>query len=68
MANLNNELNDLMKQNSQIEKIKSQQDMLEQSVSITANFPSVNSKKEIEDALSELVNKATQLALKAKKI
>jgi len=28
MANLNNELNNLMKQNSQIEKIKSQQDML----------------------------------------
>ena len=64
MASLNNELNDLMKQNSQIEKIKSQQDMLEQSVSITANFPSVNSKKEIEQAFKDLTNKAMQIALK----
>ena len=68
MANLNNEIQDVIRQNSQIEKIKSQQELLEQSVAITANFPSVNSKKEIEEALSELVNKATQLALKVKKI
>ena len=67
LSNLNNEIQDVMKQNAQVEKIKTQQQLLEQSVSISASFPSVNSKKEIEEALSELMNKATQIALKYKK-
>lgn len=67
LSSLNNEIQDVMKQNAQVEKIKTQQQLLEQSVSISASFPSVNSKKEIEEALSELMNKATQIALKYKK-
>lgn len=67
LSSLNNEIQDVMKQNAQVEKIKTQQKLLEQSVSISASFPSVNSKKEIEEALSELMNKATQIALKYKK-
>lgn len=67
LSSLNNEIQDVMKQNVQVEKIKTQQKLLEQSVAISASFPSVNSKKEIEEALSELMNKATQIALKYKK-
>ena len=67
LSSLNNEIQDVMKQNAQVEKIKTQQKLLEQSVAISASFPSVNSKKEIEEALSELMNKATQIALKYKK-
>lgn len=37
---------------------------LEQNVHIDATFPNVNSKKEIEDALNEIINLAAQKALK----
>lgn len=37
---------------------------IEQDVHITATFPNVNSKKEIEDAFSELANRAAQRVLK----
>lgn len=37
---------------------------LEQNVQISATFPNVNSKKEIEDAFNEIVNLAAQKALK----
>jgi hypothetical protein len=39
-------------------------DQIDQNVSIQANFPNVNSKKEIEEAFSELVNLAAQRALR----
>lgn len=39
-----------------------EQQLLTQSVHIEASFPAVNSKKEIEDALSDLVNRAAQRA------
>lgn len=39
-------------------------DELQQSVSIQASFPNVNSKREIEEAFSELVNMAAQRAMR----
>ena len=39
-------------------------DELQQSVSIQASFPGVNSKREIEEAFSELVNLAAQRAMR----
>jgi len=47
MTQLNNEIQDIVKQNAQIEKIQSKDD-LKQSVEMNVNFPNVNSKKEIE--------------------
>jgi len=38
-------------------------DKIEQNVHIEASFPNVNSKKEIEEAFSELVNLAAQRVL-----
>ena len=38
------------------------QDTLQQEVTIHANFPNVSSRKEIEDAFSNLVNEAAQYA------
>ncbi len=67
VAQFNNRIQDILKQGAQVEKIQSQKDSLEQSVEITATFPNVNSKKEIEEALLDLTNKATQFALKYKK-
>ena len=64
LASLNSEINNLSK-NQNINTIN--KDNLIQTVEITANFPNVNSKQDIEDALSDLVNKATQFALKFKK-
>ena len=66
MTQLNNEIQDIVKQNAQVEKIQSKDD-LKQSVEMNVNFPNVNSKKEIEQALTELVNLAAQRALKYKK-
>jgi len=37
---------------------------LEQNVHIEASFPNVNSKKEIEEALNDLVNLAAQRAMR----
>jgi len=37
---------------------------LEQNVHIDASFPNVNSKREIEEALSDLVNLAAQRAMR----
>ena len=39
-------------------------DSIEQDVHIDANFPNVNSKKEIEEALSDLVNLAAQRVMR----
>ena len=39
-------------------------DELQQAVNIQASFPNVNSKREIEEAFSELVNLAAQRAMK----
>ena len=64
LASLNSEINNLSK-NQNINTVN--KDNLTQTVEITANFPNVNSKQDIEDALSDLVNKATQFALKFKK-
>lgn len=64
LSSLNNEIQDVMKQNAQVEKIKTQQKLLEQSVAISASFPSVNSRKEIEEAFENIVNLAAQKALK----
>ena len=64
LANLNSEINNLSK-NQNINTTN--KDNLTQTVEITANFPNVNSKQDIEEALSDLVNKATQFALKFKK-
>jgi hypothetical protein len=47
MTQLNNEIQDIVKQNAQVEKIQSKDD-LKQSVEMNVNFPNVNSKKEIE--------------------
>lgn len=66
MTQLNNEIQDIVKQSAQIEKIQSKDD-LKQSVEMNVTFPNVNSKKEIEQALTELVNLAAQRALKYKK-
>ena len=49
------------------ELLKSTKQQLEQEVKIEANFPNVNSRKEIEDAFANLVNLATQKALNFKK-
>lgn len=67
ITQFNNGIQNILKQGTQVEKIQSQKDSLEQSVEITATFPNVNSKKEIEEALLDLTNKATQFALKYKK-
>jgi len=40
------------------------EDSLEQNVHIDASFPNVNSKREIEEALSDLVNLAAQRAMR----
>ena len=40
---------------------------LDQNVNIQANFPNVNSKREIEEAFSELVNLAAPRAMKRSK-
>ena len=37
---------------------------IDQNVTIQANFPNVNSKREIEEAFSELVNLAAQRAMR----
>ena len=50
-----------------LEKQKMATQALEQQVKIEANFPSVTSHKEIEQAFSNLVNLATQKALKYNK-
>jgi len=39
-------------------------DNIEQSVHIEANFPNVNSKREIEEAFNDLVNLAAQRAMR----
>jgi len=39
-------------------------DLIEQNVHINASFPNVNTKKEIEDAFSDLMSLAAQRALK----
>ncbi len=67
ITQLNNESQDIVKQTNQVGKIQSQTDSIEQSVKIAATFPNVNSKKEIEEALINLTNKAAQFALKYKK-
>ena len=53
-------------QKERIETLK-QQKSLQQQVSISASFPSVTNKNEIEAAFNELINKATQATLKNKK-
>ena len=67
MTQFNNEIQNILKQTNQVGKIQSQTDSIEQSVKIAATFPNVNSKKEIEEALINLTNKAAQFALKHKK-
>ena len=42
----------------------SNKEILEQQVKIQASFPNVNSKKEIEQALNDLVNLAAQRAMR----
>ena len=53
-------------QKERIETLK-QQRSLQQQVSISASFPSVTNKNEIEAAFNELINKATQATLKNKR-
>ena len=53
-------------QKERIETLK-QQKSLKQQVSISASFPGVTNKNEIEAAFNELINKATQATLKNKK-
>lgn len=45
-------------------KFSSNTDEIKQNVNISAVFPNVNSKKEIEEAFTELVNAAAQRALR----
>ena len=53
-------------QKERVETLK-QQKSLQQQVSISASFPGVTNKNEIEAAFNELINKATQATLKNKK-
>ena len=45
--------------------INSQSDSIEQSVQISASFPNVDSKREIEEAFNDLINLAQQRALRS---
>ena len=55
---------DMLKYKTQVNNTAKE---IEQQVKIEANFPNVNSKEEIEAALSDLVNMAAQRALKINK-
>lgn len=55
LSNLNSGFNNNINNNA---------DSLEQNVTISASFPNVNSKKEIEEAFNDLVNLAAQRALR----
>jgi hypothetical protein len=49
---------------SSLNRINNGSSMLDQNVHITATFPAVNSRVEIENAFNDLVNRASQYALK----
>lgn len=61
-GNISAKLNNL--KNNYMNNVAAAGDHLDQNVNIQANFPNVNSKQEIEEAFSELVNLAAQRAMK----
>lgn len=71
LTKMQNDFNNIIESQSNMLKYKSQINKatqeIEQQVKIEANFPNVNSKEEIEAALSDLVNMAAQRALRINK-
>ena len=63
-SNLNGNMFSMLSGLSSYNGYNSTSEILEQNVHIDASFPNVNSKKEIEEAFSELVNMAAQRAMR----